>query len=325
MSGARRRSAAVVIEDGRLLVIGRRKDGREYAVLPGGGIEDGETEREACLRELREETGLEGVVVEELVTLSPGADSATYFRVRAQVEDLVLGGPELDRSSDANVYSPQWVPVEDVEGIGLVPESARAAVRNATGRRTTIILARHGEAAYPEGEDGGVLTEAGLEQARALAERMSDRGVDAVVSSELSRARQTAGIVAERVGREVQVLPGLHEYRSGDEPYSIPALGAALMAWLAGDLEARMLGGESGAEIVRRVLPVLEDLARRHEGGTVVVLMHGGAILATLGSIAPGRTGLPTGGDPYRLETDLAGGSDVTLEHASGTWSLPPR
>ena len=53
-----------------------------------------------------------------------------------------------------------------------------------------------------------------------------------------------------------------------------------------GDLEARILGGESGDEIVQRVFPVLDDLVDLHAGETLLVVIHGGAILATLGSIA---------------------------------------
>lgn len=45
------RAVAVVIDDGDVLLIDRRKDGRAYSVLPGGGVESGETIEDACLRE----------------------------------------------------------------------------------------------------------------------------------------------------------------------------------------------------------------------------------------------------------------------------------
>lgn len=49
---ARLRAAAVAVRDGRVLVVLRERDGRRYAVLPGGGVEPGETPQQACLREL---------------------------------------------------------------------------------------------------------------------------------------------------------------------------------------------------------------------------------------------------------------------------------
>lgn len=199
---------------------------------------------------------------------------------------------------------------------------------NGDHRRTRIILARHGEAAYPspatEETRGGILTELGQEQARALAARIRDERVTAVVSSELSRARETARIVAHELGLEVEARPGLHEYEQGDEPFDVLSVGRTLLGWLAGDLDARILGGESGREILWRIMPVLDDLARSHAGDTVLVVIHGGAIIATLGGVAPGRTGLPSDGNPYRLDSDLVGGSSFRLEHEEGSWRMLP-
>ena len=80
----------MAVRDGRVLVVLRERDGRRYAVLPGGGVEPGETPQQACLRELREETGLDG----ELVALLPvGLDRAApvvYLHV-----DTGPGLPEL--------------------------------------------------------------------------------------------------------------------------------------------------------------------------------------------------------------------------------------
>lgn len=126
----RMRSAAVVIEDGSLLVIGRRKNGREYSVLPGGGVEPGESLREACLRELREETGLEGAVVAELDAVRTEQISEVYFHVHASLDEPVLTeGPEADGANEDNVYEPAWVPLDQLGSINLVPDRALAAVR----------------------------------------------------------------------------------------------------------------------------------------------------------------------------------------------------
>lgn len=199
-----------------------------------------------------------------------------------------------------------------------------------TNQETTrIILARHGEATYSsDNEDdasGGLLTELGRSQARALGDRLRKRKIAAIVCSDLSRARQTAEIAAETLDLPVAVRVGLHEYRAGDDPYDLRSLGAALVAWLAGDLQPRILGGESGEEVAQRIRPVLDDLVRAYEGKTVLVVIHGGAIIATLGSIAPGKTGLPTDDQPENLEHDIPGGAYFSIEHHQGGWTVLPR
>ena len=53
------RAAAVIIEGERLLVVRRKRETKEYSVLPGGSIEFGECPEAACCREVKEETGLD--------------------------------------------------------------------------------------------------------------------------------------------------------------------------------------------------------------------------------------------------------------------------
>jgi glucosyl-3-phosphoglycerate phosphatase len=186
---------------------------------------------------------------------------------------------------------------------------------------TRIFLARHGEAAYPtsgSGDSGGALTALGRSQARALGERLrNDERPAAIVCSELSRAIQTAEIASEVLQLPVQVQAGLQEYDVGDErgkPYNAGLFEPLLLAWLKGDLSVGIPGGEDGHQVARRMFAALDDLADRFQGEAVLAVSHGGAIIATLGSIAPGHPGLPRDGN------DVPGGASYTLEQSSGSW-----
>ena len=86
------RAVAVVVRGRKLLVIARRLDGRAYAVLPGGGIEPGESAAEAAVRELAEECSLTGTVVRHLFDGDHGGRPASYFLVDVPEGEPVLGG-----------------------------------------------------------------------------------------------------------------------------------------------------------------------------------------------------------------------------------------
>ncbi|EWS79631.1 DNA mismatch repair protein MutT [Brachybacterium phenoliresistens] len=127
------RAVAVVVEDDQVLVIRRVKDARRYAVLPGGGVEHGESAETACLRELKEETGLIGTLLAPLIVDDASPD-VRYFHVEAHGAPT-LGGPEVERSHRDNVYSPSWIRLDDLPSVHLVPEDAHRAVRAAACRR----------------------------------------------------------------------------------------------------------------------------------------------------------------------------------------------
>jgi broad specificity phosphatase PhoE len=153
---------------------------------------------------------------------------------------------------------------------------------------TTILLARHGESDWNrdrrwQGYADRPLTDRGREQARALAERLSDIRLDAIYSSDLERARATAEAVARPRGMAVEQVPALREVDVGswsgltrDEAQE--RYPEAFTRWLAGD--AGWTDGETYEEMSGRVLRAIADIVGDHSDGRVLVVAHGGPIRA---------------------------------------------
>jgi broad specificity phosphatase PhoE len=153
---------------------------------------------------------------------------------------------------------------------------------------TTILLARHGESDWNhagrwQGLADRPLTELGREQAAALADRLRDTELDAVYSSDLLRARETAEIVATEHGLAVTTVPELREVDVGS--WSGLTRGEAQTRfpdgyerWLAGG--EGWNDGETYEQLGQRVVAALLRLAAAHEGGRILVVAHGGTIRA---------------------------------------------
>ncbi len=122
MWGQPARAVAVVERDGCVLVIKRRRGAEEYAVLPGGGVDPGETVEEAVLRELKEECGFDGTIDRLLFEADHGGRPASYFAISGTSGDPVLGGVEAFLASEHNRYEHAWIAPADLHGIGLRPD-----------------------------------------------------------------------------------------------------------------------------------------------------------------------------------------------------------
>ncbi len=103
---------AVIIRDNKILLMHRKKDGKEYWVFPGGHIEAGETPEQAMTREIWEEVSLK---VKKLSKQHPyiheHGTSEYYFE--CEVED---GEPKLDSSGNEKItpddwYNPEWIEI----------------------------------------------------------------------------------------------------------------------------------------------------------------------------------------------------------------------
>ncbi|MBB6097195.1 putative phosphoglycerate mutase [Deinobacterium chartae] len=136
-----------------------------------------------------------------------------------------------------------------------------------------------------QGQTDVPLSDVGETQAWRLAERLEDAAFAAVYTSDLSRARRTAEIVASRLaGRpEVRVEPRLREIDVGElggrYHHELETLYPAYLEELRRDpWNARRPGGESMADLALRVREAFEDLRARHPGERILVVTHGGVV-----------------------------------------------
>jgi broad specificity phosphatase PhoE len=151
---------------------------------------------------------------------------------------------------------------------------------------TTLLLVRHGETDWNrdgrwQGGSDTSLNDLGRGQARALAQEL-DGNVGVVYSSDLSRARETAEIIAAKLGLEIRFDPRLRERGFG----SWEGLTTSEIEERFADSHRRWLAGESAGaddaetfeDFFARVNGFLDDVLRRHPDDEVLVISHGGSI-----------------------------------------------
>jgi len=132
----RSRSAVLIYDPqaDKVVLIRRFKLGQEYYTFPGGKIEPGETPEEAAIRETHEETGLTITLGEKICVLENLGRTEHYFLANSFSGMLELGCPENEIQSIDNQYHLEWVPIDQVEEINLLPVQARTMVRDAAKR-----------------------------------------------------------------------------------------------------------------------------------------------------------------------------------------------
>src|SRR5687768_5606634 len=144
---------------------------------------------------------------------------------------------------------------------------------------TEFLLVRHGETDWNveqrfQGHADPPLNDAGREQARALAAALADAELDAIYTSDLARARETAEIVAARTGVPVLALTELREIDVGEwEGLTWPEIEErfpqGVLSWH--EHGHGWSDGETYDEVERRVVQMLRSLAGDHPGSRLLV------------------------------------------------------
>lgn len=128
-----KRVRAIIVEDNKILLMHRVKDGQEYWVFPGGGIEEIDISPEIALeRECQEELGVK-VKVKDLFFEEPSLDQKSFgqmqFYYLCQIISGEIGtgvGPEFNRDvSQYGTYKVEWLPITEIKDKIVYPLSVR--------------------------------------------------------------------------------------------------------------------------------------------------------------------------------------------------------
>jgi broad specificity phosphatase PhoE len=160
---------------------------------------------------------------------------------------------------------------------------------------TRLFLVRHGATSATEedrfsGSSGAELSDRGRWQASRLGERLSQQNITAIYSSPLSRALETARIIASRCGLAMLTRDGLREIGHGrwegmKREDVERQFAAEYAAWEADPFTFAPAGGESGVAVLARALPVIRDIVTAHPGGQVLVVSHKATLRLVLSSL----------------------------------------
>jgi probable phosphoglycerate mutase len=256
---------AVVGGDARGAAGGRAAGGRR------SGDESAAGERLAQAARTGAETVAPGAVARPSAAGSTAGTPSADDTAGTSVTDSTAGtsaAADADVRAAKAVASPGWGPPD-------------------MGAPATFVLLRHGETPLTpqkrfsgSGGSDPSLSPVGREQAEKVAESLARRGtIEAIVASPLARTRETAGIVAARLGLQVTVEEGLREtdfgawegLTFGEVRERYPA---DLDAWLASPDAEPTGGGESFAATGARIAATRDKLVAAYAGRTVLLVSH---------------------------------------------------
>jgi broad specificity phosphatase PhoE len=178
---------------------------------------------------------------------------------------------------------------------------------------TTFYFVRHGEsegnaARIFTGRSDSPLTARGRAQAATVADELAKVKFDRIVSSDLSRSRDTADVIAKRQGIPVEVVPDLREIDVGERTGKTFDETAGMPGWNDEGFVA-WPGGETLEQVLKRTLGAIERLTRESPGKTILVVGHGGVnriLLSHFQGILP------------KLDRTPGGNTNISVVHTDG-------
>ena len=192
----------------------------------------------------------------------------------------------------------------------------------------TVILVRHGETDWNQerrvqgsGSDRQ-LTGTGRRQAESIGLRLRQERIQAIYSSPLQRALNTARAISRHHQVEVQIEPSLNEIDAGEmEGILVKKIGSYLNQLVASERGDKSIsglyGGEALTEVQRRAWSTIQRLVDKHGDGTIVVVSHYFVILSIICSVLK----LPLS-EMGRLKLDVGSISTIVFDERGIRLSL---
>jgi broad specificity phosphatase PhoE len=184
---------------------------------------------------------------------------------------------------------------------------------------TRVFLVRHGATVAGaedtfNGETDVALSETGRDQARSLGRRLAAEKIDAFYASPLSRAMETALLIAAPHGAAVVPVPAIREVSHGRWDGKLREEVERLhreeyRRWESDPFSFAPEGGETGLAVTARALPALLEIVRSHPEGRVLLVSH----KATIRLLISVLLGLDPRRYRDRLEASPAGLTVVDL------------
>lgn len=157
---------------------------------------------------------------------------------------------------------------------------------------TTLYLLRHGQSEWNilhkvQGQEDTVLTEKGVKQAQMAAERLKDEGIDIIYSSDLKRAYNTAEIVGNELGINVNKLESIREVHFGvwqglDLDTIKRDYSDDYKLWRTEPHNLNIKDAENLHTLKERVLKDVQTLVSENPGKKILLVSHGAAIKALI-------------------------------------------
>ncbi|HDR7436720.1 MULTISPECIES: NUDIX domain-containing protein [Bacillus] len=116
----RNRGVAIIVQEGKIALIKRIREGETYYVFPGGGIEEGETPEEATKGEAYEELGIH-IKVGHLITKVEYKGTEYYFNAHSIDGIFGSGKAKEFELKERGSYIPLWLPIRELEKVNIKP------------------------------------------------------------------------------------------------------------------------------------------------------------------------------------------------------------